>query len=529
MSQPNILVIMTDDHAQWASPGGDVRADSAARRGATTGCYGNRELHTPALDHLAAGGLRMDNAFTPTPVCSPARASFFTGLLPSQHGIHDWLWYDVNVHSDAQRAALAGQPSLAGQVTLAQRLAQAGYRCGLSGKWHCGGDDTPQPGFHFWDALRKNTGPLDGPYSVDGTIVERQGWHSEIISDNALRFLRQRPQMEAPRSAATTMRTSPQVGAPRSEATTARTSLQGRKQPFFLFVGYIGTHSPWSGHPDRLVARYRGSRFDDIPQNDPGPHGQFTGEGIHVRDREEALAQYYAAVSHVDEGVGRLLDELEAQGLREETLVVYTSDHGLNCSHHGLWGKGNATRPPNMLEESIRVPLLFNWPGRVTPGQTAAHFVDHCDVHATLLDLAGLDGDSSGGPGRSLAPLFSDASALPDWRQFQAGEYGPTRMWRTKRYKLLRQAPELEASRSTATTMRTSPEGTPELLFDLQADPRESRDIRGDEPQLAAELGAQMDDFFARYEDPQRSGMRAPQGPRHNFHEAWREAWQRPA
>ncbi|MCY3944843.1 MAG: sulfatase-like hydrolase/transferase [Anaerolineaceae bacterium] len=490
MPPPNILVIMSDDHAQWAS-----------------GCYGNRELHTPALDHLAAGGLRMDKAFTPTPVCSPARASFFTGLLPSQHGIHDWLWYDVNVHSEAQRSALAGQPSLAGQVTLAQRLAQAGYRCGLSGKWHCGGDDTPQPGFHFWDALRANRPALGGAYSVGGTFVERRGWHSEIITDNALRFLRERE----------------------------------REQPFFLFVGYIGTHSPWSGHPERLVTRYRDARFDDIPQNDPGPHGQFTGEGINVRDREEALAQYYAAVSHIDEGVGRLLDELEAQGLREDTLVLYTSDHGLNCSHHGLWGKGNATRPPNMLEESIRVPLLFNWPGRVTPGRAAAHFVDHCDVHATLLDLAGLDADSSGGPGRSLAPLFGDAAALPDWRRFQAGEYGPTRMWRTSRYKLVREGPGTGAPRSEATTARTSPQvGAPrsavttartspqggrsrELLFDLQADPRETRDIRAAEPQLAADLGAQLDAFFAQYDVPERSGLRAPQGPRHNFHEAWRE------
>lgn len=472
MARPNILVIMSDDHAQWA-----------------TGCYGNRELHTPALDYLATGGLRMDNAFTPTPVCSPARASFFTGRLPSQHGIHDWLWYDVNVHSEKQRAALAGQPSLAGQVTLAQRLAQAGYHCGLSGKWHCGGDDTPQPGFHRWDALRKNTVPRDGAYSVDGQLVERQGWHSEIISDNALRFLRQRE----------------------------------RERPFFLFVGYIGAHSPWSGHPERLAQRYRNATFADIPQNESVTHGLFTGEGIHVRDREEALAQYYAAVSHIDENVGRLLDELEAQGLREDTLVVYTSDHGLNCSHHGLWGKGNATRPPNMLEESIRVPLLINWPGRVAPGQTAAHFADHCDLNATLLDLAGLDPGASDGPGRSLAPLFGDTQALPDWRQFQAGEYGPTRMWRTGRHKLVRQAPQVEAPRSAATTARTSLWEGRELLFDLQADPRETRDIRADQPQLAAELGAQMDAFFARYDHPERSGLRAPQGPRHNFHEAWRE------
>ena len=224
-----------------------------------------------------------------------------------------------------------------------------------------------------------------------------------------------------------------------------------------------------------------------------------------MRDRREALAQYYAAVTHIDEGVGRLLDELEAQGLREDTLVVYTADHGLNCSHHGLWGKGNATRPPNMLEESIRVPLLLNRPGHVSAGQSGEQFVDHCDLHATLLDLAGLDATGSAGPGRSFAPLLTDAQALPDWRQAQAGEYGPTRMWRRERHKLVRQAP-----------------GGRELLFDLAADPRETRDLRGDEPELAGALGAQLDAFFAQYDDPARSGLLAPQGPRHNFHEAWR-------
>ena len=458
MPRPNILIIMSDDHAQWAA-----------------GCYGNRELRTPALDQLAASGLRLDNAFTPTPVCSPARSSFFTGRLPSQHGIHDWLWYNVNVHSREQRAALARQPSLAGQTTLAQRLAAVGYHCGHSGKWHCGDDDFPQPGFAFWDTLRANTGPLHGAYSVAGRHVERRGWNSGIISDNALRFLRERP----------------------------------RGRPFFLFVGYIGTHSPWRGHPERLVAPYRDVAFADIPQDDPWPYGRFTGEGAKLRDWHEALAQYYAAVTHIDENVGRLLDELEAQGLREDTLVVYTSDHGLSCGQHGLWGKGNATRPPNMLEESIRVPLLLNWPGHVNAGQTDARFVDHCDLHATLLDLAGLDPTSSGGPGRSFVPLLADASALPDWRRTQAGEYGPLRMWRTQRYKLLR---ETSAGH--------------ELLFDLVNDPRETRDMRNDAPQVAADLGAQLDAFFAQYEDPQRSGRLAPQGPRHNFHEAWRAPWQ---
>jgi len=461
VSRPNFLVIMSDDHTHRAAP----------PRGA-------RAFRTPALQRLAADGLAMHNAFTPTPVCSPARASFFTGRLPSQHGIHDWLFYNVNAHSAWQRAALAQQPSLVGQQTLAQQLANAGYSCGLSGKWHCGGDDEPQPGFAFWDALRKNTGPRDGPYSVAGRLIERQGWHSEIITDGALRFLRERE----------------------------------RGRPFFLFVGYIGAHSPWRGHPERLVAPCRSADFADIPQEHAWPFGQPAGEAtLDVSDRREALSQYCAAISHIDENVGRLLDELEAQALRADTLVIFTADHGLNCGHHGLWGKGNATRPLNMLEESIRVPLLLSWPGRLPAGETREHFVDHCDLHATLLQLAGLDATAPAGPGRSFAPLFSDAQALPDWRRAQAGEYGPTRMWRTARYKLVRQTPDGR-----------------ERLFDLQADPRETRDIRHHEPQRAVALGAQLDAFFARYECPAHSGLRAAQGPRHNLHEAWRAPLRRP-
>ena len=101
-------------------------------------------------------------------------------------------------------------------------------------------------------------------------------------------------------------------------------------------------------------------------------------------DPREALAQYFAAVSHIDEAIGRLLDELDALQLREQTLVVFTSDHGLCCGHHGLWGKGNATLPLNMLEESIRVPLIFNQPRDLFAKQRRSEFVDHLDLFQTI-------------------------------------------------------------------------------------------------------------------------------------------------
>ncbi|MEU5846051.1 sulfatase-like hydrolase/transferase [Saccharopolyspora shandongensis] len=97
-------------------------------------------------------------------------------------------------------------------------------------------------------------------------------------------------------------------------------------------------------------------------------------------DPREALAQYYASVSEIDEQLGRLVDELDAQGLRESTLVIYTSDHGLNAGHHGIWGKGNGTIPYNVVEESIRVPLIINHPQNVLSGQVRQESVTHCDT-----------------------------------------------------------------------------------------------------------------------------------------------------
>jgi arylsulfatase A-like enzyme len=457
-TQPNILVIMTDDHGQWAS-----------------GCYGTREIHTPSMDYLASTGVRMANSFTATPVCSPARASFFTGLYPSQHGVHDWLFYHVNVKNDEQREALKNQPSIAGETTLAQMLAGAGYTCGLSGKWHCGGDDDPQPGFDTWYSLRTNPPARDGQYSNNGEFVEHQGYHTDIITENAVSFLKGRDE----------------------------------GKPFFLFVGYIGTHSPWRDHPERLVEQYRECAFDDLPDDITYPFGRLAGESTQNSrfNRREALAQYYASVTHIDEGIGRLLNELDAQGLREDTLVVYTADHGLNCSQHGLWGKGNGTRPLNMLEESIRIPMIFNQPGQVFAGQVRPEFVDHCDLFETLLDTAGVAPERQKNyPGRSFKPVLTQARALPGWRDKQVCEYGHVRMVRTERYKLIR---------------RYSDE--PDHLFDLVNDPREVHDIFDAQPAIVSELTARLDNFFDRYEDPAKSGLRVRDLPRHNFNEAWRD------
>jgi choline-sulfatase len=454
--RPNVLVMQTDDHAQWAA-----------------GCYGNSELRTPSLDHLAATGVRMANAFTPIPVCSPARASFWTGRLPSQHGMHDYL---AEADPDVRSVEW-----LAGERTLAEILHEHEYVTGLSGKWHLGHAERRPVGFDYWFSQSMPVSrptAFDSPWSRPADPASRI-YNRHIITDHAVDFLRQRH----------------------------------RDRPFFLYVGYIATHSPWTGHSERLVRQYRTCTFRDIPDDVMHPVGRLASEALFATraDRREALAQYYASVSEIDEQVGRLLDELEAQELLDDTLVVYTSDHGLNTGHHGLWGKGNATRPYNMLEESIRVPMLLSHPGTLLGGQVRGEMVNHCDLFLTVLDHVGLPIEPEERhrrryPGRSFRDLCR-GDAREAWPEQIFGEYGDLRMVRTRRHKLVRRYPD-----------------GPAELYDLARDPRETENCIADPDYraIAADLTARIEEYFARYEEPDRSGLRVLDLPRHNLDEAWR-------
>ena len=434
------------------------------------GAYGNSEVHTPAMDYLAETGVQMMNAFTPTPVCSPARACLFTGRLASQHGVHDYL--------NSNDPTINGTHWLADEIKLSELLAENGYQTGLCGKWHMGREEQPQAGFDFWFSA---TGEFPKPvgyahFSDNGTVRAYPGYDTPVITDSAVRYLQQIDQ----------------------------------SRPFFLYVGYGATHSPWKHQPERLVARYRSSTFADIPADEAYPFGRQNLESAEVNRsaQREAQAQYYAAVSLIDEGVGRLLDELEAQGLRDDTLVVYTSDHGLNCGHHGIWGKGNGTLPLNMVEESIRIPLLFNQPGRLFDGQRRREFVDHLDLFQTLVDYTGVAlPDKDNYPGRSFLPLLDNSDSISDWRSVQFGEYGNLRMIRTEMHKLVRRYPD-----------------GPCELFDLRTDPREMVNLFADPSNQAIVqmLTAQIDNYFSTYEDPIKSGLRAVELPRQNYTEAWR-------
>lgn len=448
--QPNILLFLTDDHGRWAS-----------------GAYGNQELSTPNLDRLAASGVVMENAFTPTPVCSPARASLLTGLTPSQHGVHDYIAMKFD-----------RRPWLVGERTLPQLLQEAGYRTGLAGKWHVGNEDAPAPGFDSWFSVG-SAYPLlhEGKreFCNQGRMDPFSGYTDEIIAGEAVNFV-----------------------------------TANDERPFFLLVGLTAAHGPWSGHPQRLAELYRDAAFGDIPVNESYPFGDQALESLSVdrRREREAQVQYYAAVSHIDENVGRLLEAVDRAGKLDGTLVVYTSDHGLNCGHHGIWGKGNGTLPLNMLEESIRVPLILSRPG-VLPAETRRdEMVDHLDLFQTLAEAGNAKLPSRAEyPGNSMWPLLLESQQGGPWRDVQFGEYGTVRMARTRRYKLVCRHPS-----------------GPHELFDLETDPRESRNLF-DSPSrraVASELSLLVKRRFRRYSRPDRNGTLGAALPRHNMTEAWR-------
>ncbi|TVR64097.1 MAG: hypothetical protein EA426_00620 [Spirochaetaceae bacterium] len=449
--KPNIVVMLSDDHAQWAA-----------------GCYGNSELRTPSMDWLAATGTRMQNAMTITPVCSPARATFWTGLYPSQHGIHDYI--GTGEYRDA--------PWIESETTLGEILADAGYRCGLFGKWHCGTPETARRGFDEWFCIGRRTGPHAGlqEYVHNGTRYTETGYQTAVTTDAALRFI-------------------------------------GRAEddrPFFAFIGPVATHTPFADHPERLVESYRGCRFSDIPTEAAHPFGRFTGEGrkAGAADIREWRAQYYAAVTEIDEQLGRVIDFLAQRGELENTIVVYTADHGLNVGHHGLFGKGNATRPLNMLEESVRIPMLVGGWNGLFGRQARSEFVDHADLFRTLIDVAGATvPEAPAYPGRSFLPMLTDAAALPDWKETQIGEYGDLRMARTHRHKLIRRH-----GRGA------------DQLFDLVADPRETTNVI-DLPEYAGiveRLDRELERAFAHAADSPKSGLRVTELREHNPVEAWR-------
>jgi len=436
MSDPtNVVFILTDDQGPWAA-----------------GCYGNAEIRTPNLDRLAADGMRFDNFFCTSPVCSPARASVLTGRIPSQHGVHDW----IRARNMAPRPARY----LEGQTCYTDVLAAHGYTCGLSGKWHLGDSLTPQHGFSHWLTLPRGAMQYNDAEVVrDGRVEVAPGYLTDVFTDDALAFLDRH-----------------------------------RDERFYLSVHYNAPHAPWTGHPQEIVDSYDDCPFKTCPQE--AAHPWVKGNMRRLLGDRETLKGYFAAVTAMDVGVGRILDRLDALGLRDSTLVVFMSDNGFSCGHHGFWGKGNGTQPLNMYDNSVKVPMIMSHPGRIETGAVTGAMLSQYDWLPTLLDYLDLPGVADETlPGRSFLPVLAGRTDQIRDDVVVYDEYGPVRMIRTQQWKYVHRYPD-----------------GPHELYDLTNDPgeRTNRVDEKDAEAVVTEMRKRLVAWFADYVIPQTDGARFP-------------------
>lgn len=458
-SRPNVLLLMTDDQGAWA--------------------LGSRipELQTPTLDQLQRAGTTFESAFCASPVCSPARASIMTGRMPSAHGIHDWLKPGALARTEHPHRPVVPDflESVSGTDTIAAMLSRGGYRCGMVGKWHVGSSDQPAEGFDYWYAHQLGGGPYYGA-PIWSHKAELEGWTSVA-----------------------TARTEPEYF---TDAVTrqsidflSRASEDGSDTPFFLQMNWTAPHDPWfdENHPAELRSLYAETDFPSVPT--PEYHEWFVRDRFRraTSDRRGALAGYFASLSGVDRSVETVLDWLEQRGLLTNTIVIFTSDNGFSCGHHGIWGKGNATWPLNFWEPSITVPLIVRWDGRVTAGKSVDVPVSTASLLETIGDLVGASPLSDPlRAGESMATLLCDGTggSAADDRIVIHDEYGANRMIRSDHWKLV---------------VRRDGPGE---LFNLFDDPDEGSNRYGDVSlqRMARSLQDEMESWFNEHAVPELSG-----------------------
>jgi arylsulfatase A-like enzyme len=425
--RPNILLILTDDLAAWM-----------------LGCYGNREIRTPNIDLLARSGVRFLNHFVVTPICSASRATLFTGRLPRQHGIHDFL--TPSPIDNPPQGQKEPPPSFARETMISDILAGNGYQCGYVGKWHMGNDATPGHGYQYTYTMGGGSSRYQDPTMfLNGKPVEEKGYLADRMTDHAGRFLDQ----------------------------------QDSSRPFFLTVSYLNPHTPYDGHPQKYYDMYAKTNFETVGWEPAAPNA--LREKNLLNDPVGNLRKCAASTTALDDQIPVLLNKLKQRGLTDNTLVVFTSDNGYLLGRHGLWSKGLASDPINMYEEVMQVPLIMHWPGKIPVEATRPELFSFYDFLPTICEAAQAKAPANL-PGRSYLSLAmgKPSDRKNPWPNYVFGHFRNTEMARDSRYKLVR---------------RNEGKG-PNELFDLRADPAEKQNqYENDEfltvrERLASELTA---------------------------------------
>ena len=405
-------------------------------------CYGSTFYETPNIDLLASQGMKFTDAYAACPVCSPTRASILTGKYPARLHVTDWITGHV-----APRAKLRVPDWTMyldhGEVTLAEVLKPAGYVSASIGKWHLGGEDyypekqgfdeniagydSGQPPTYYYPYTKDREWNNRIPTLNDGSEGE---YLTDRLTDEALAFME-----------------------------------ENRDTPFFLYLSHYAVHTPIEakeGYAEKYVAKIQ----PDQGQKNP---------------------DYAAMIESVDEGVGRIVDKLEKLGISERTIVIFMSDNGglvgigdwLNITSNAPLREGKGTA----YEGGVREPMIIRWPGVVAPGSVCGVPVTSIDFYPTMLEMAGVTGNSDHlVDGVSLVPLLKQSGAIDREAIY----------WHYPHYHIT--TPFGSVRKGDFKLIEYYEDGRTEL-YNLKRDIGETTDLAEDMPEKAEELGNMLHEW----------------------------------
>jgi arylsulfatase A-like enzyme len=459
-SRPNIIYIMSDDHAAHA-----------------ISAYGSRVNTTPHIDRIAREGALLSNVFSTNSICTPARAAILTGQYAHLNGVTMFNRFDSS------------------RVTVAQRLRHSGYHTAMIGKWHLGSDPV---GFDHWEILPGQGAYFDPIlYTATGEKTYTGRYVTDVITDLGIDFLKTRPrgkpfflmlhhkaphrnwQPDSAHGASFANRWIPEPPTFWDDYTTRSDALRENQQ---RIASNMSRSDLKLTPPPGLAGRERTEWLNGFPDTlvveQDGRQVTLTGEALTRYKYQKYMRDYLATVQSVDDNIGRLLKHLDESGLARNTIVIYTSDQGFFLGDHGMYDKRF------MYEESLRMPFVVRWPARIRPGTKVDGMVINVDFPSFFLDVAGAPA-SSEMQGRSFLPLLT-GRAPSDWRTTMYYRY-----YHDPGHHNTRQHYGVRTLTHKLIYFWTKDQWE---LFDLRSDPQEMHNLYGQPgfEQITAQLKAEL-------------------------------------
>ncbi len=435
-TRPNVLFIMSDDHASHA-----------------ISAYGSRINATPQIDRISEGGMRFNNCFCTNSICTPSRATILTGTYNHINGVTT-----LSTHMDGRL------------LTYPKLMQQQGYQTAIVGKWHLGHGGIHDPtGFDYWNVL-PGQGLYHNPVMIEmGEETVREGYVTDLITDFSLDWLRQRDQDKP--FCMMVHHKAPHRNWEPDNKHAGMYEDEDIPEPVTFNDDYANRAKAAAAAKMRID---RDLTDKDLKQ--PVPEG-LTPQEEKQWKYQRYIKDYLRCIASIDDNVGRLLDYLDEEGLTEDTIVIYTSDQGFFLGDHGWYDKRF------MYEESLRMPFLIRYPRGIVPGSVNDDIILNVDFPATFVDYAGIDIPASF-QGNSFRALLQGETP-DDWQTAMYYRY-----WmhgahhnvyahygiRTLRHKLIYYyADPLDQEGAVGTTEEPEWE-----LFDLTRDPYELVNVYDD-------------------------------------------------